>query len=258
MVDTTYHIPGAPRIALLADLHNRPYSSVISSVAAHHPSIICICGDVVYGGWPEGNRSPIETQLNVLPFFRACVELAPTFFSLGNHERRLDRADLAAIHGTGVVLLDNNWVSTVVDDKAVVIGGLTSAYVTDYRKIARRTAENRYPKMGDVRRHHIPETAWLRSFSSQPGYRILLSHHPSYISYIPENVDLILSGHLHGSQWRYYSFLHHEWRGVFNPDEGWFPTMSKGVYGRIVISAGLSNTGHVPRICNPTEIVYID
>ena len=145
---------------------------------------------------------------------------------------------------------------------------LSSRKFIDYRKAVEgiRSDQNRYPKKEAIygleglrtASQHVPDTAWLEEFSSAPGFKICLSHHPSYHSLVPKEVDLILSGHLHGSQWRYYSILHHEWRGVFNPDEGWFPTMSKGVYGRVVVSAGLSNTAHVPRICNPTEIVYLE
>lgn len=110
MVETTYRIPGAPRLALLADLHNHPFSSIISSLAAHRPSMICLAGDFIYGSHPVDDRSPLETQENVLPFFRACADLAPTFMSLGNHEQMLDAADLAAIAATGFTVLDNSWV----------------------------------------------------------------------------------------------------------------------------------------------------
>jgi len=47
MVETTYHIPNAPRIALLADLHGRPYDHVIASVRAHRPELIAIAGDIL-------------------------------------------------------------------------------------------------------------------------------------------------------------------------------------------------------------------
>lgn len=130
MVETTYHIPGAPRLALLADLHGRPYDHIISSLAAHRPSLICLAGDFIYGSHPVDDRSPLEAQENVLPFFRACADLAPSFLSLGNHEQMLDSTDLDLISSTGVVVLDNTWTEW----NGVVIAGLTSGYVTDYRR----------------------------------------------------------------------------------------------------------------------------
>ena len=102
MVETVYRIPGAPRLALLADLHGRPYDHVIASVRAHRPSLICLAGDFIYGTWPQGNISPLDTQENVLPFFHACSGIAPTFLSLGNHEQMLDEEDLQSISASGV------------------------------------------------------------------------------------------------------------------------------------------------------------
>jgi len=69
--------------------------------------LICLAGDFIYGSHPVDDRSPLETQENVLPFFRACASLAPTFMSLGNHEQMLDAVDLERIRSTGVVVLDN-------------------------------------------------------------------------------------------------------------------------------------------------------
>ena len=262
MVETTYHISGAPRLALLADLHGRPYDHTISSLQAHRPSLICLAGDFIYGSWPEDDVSPLVSQELVLPFFRACSAIAPAYLSLGNHEQMLDDADLAAIEATGVTVLDNRWVDTVVDGKVVVIGGLTSGYVTDYRRF--RTTQDgaeRYPKKEDLSgiggavtaSQHVPDTDWLEDFASAPGFHILLSHHPEYFPLVPSSIDLILSGHAHGGQWRFFN------RGVWSPGQGLWPRWTKGVYeGRLVVSAGLSNTASVPRLFNPTEVVYLE
>jgi predicted MPP superfamily phosphohydrolase len=92
----------------------------------------------------------------------------------------------------------------------------------------------------------------MEDFAVAPGYHILLSHEPHCFSLVPSSIDLMLSGHAHGGQWRLFG------RGVFAPGQGWFPRYSKGVYeGRLVVSAGLSNTTWVPRLFNPTEVVYI-
>ena len=91
--------------------------------------------------------SPLETQTNILPFLSACTAIAPTFMSLGNHEWMVDQEDLAAITATGVTLLDNRWI----ERNGLVIGGLTSGYVTDYRRFkATQTTELRYPRREDI------------------------------------------------------------------------------------------------------------
>ncbi len=206
--------------------------------------------------------SPVTSQANVLPFLRSCASIAPTFLSLGNHEWMVDQEDLRLLSSTGVTVLDNEWVAISIDGRKVVLAGLTSGYVTDYRDFrAESDSLVRYPRREDLHgiggatraAAHKPETDWLPSFTSQPGYKIILSHHPEYYHFIPASVDLILSGHAHGGQWRFFN------RGVWSPGQGFWPRWTKGVYeNRLVVSAGLSNTTWVPRLFNPTEVVYIE
>lgn len=264
MVETIYRIPVAPQLALLADLHGRPYQAVVDSVRRNSPSLICLVGDFIYGIWPEGNTSPLETQTNVLPFFRACASIAPSFLSLGNHEQMLDEKDLSTIAATGVTVLDNSYQTITVDGQKIVIGGLTSAYMTDYRKAVEgiRSIDDRYPRKESIEglkgvleaSGHVPETSWLEDFAVTPGYHLLLSHHPEYFPLVPDKVDLMLSGHAHGGQWRIFG------RGVFAPGQGLWPRWTRGMYEekRLVVSAGLSNTASVPRLFNSTESVFLE
>ena len=102
---------------------------------------------------------------------------------------------------------------------------------------------------------------WLSEFERQKGYKILLCHHPEYWSLrepylLSRRIDLVLSGHAHGGQFRFLG------QGVYAPGQGWFPKFTSGVHGgpngKLVISCGLSNPARtVPRIFNPTEVVYI-
>lgn len=249
-------------LALLSDLHNADPAPVIASLRDHAPSLICITGDVLYGGRPEDDTSPVTSQANVLPFLRSCASIAPTFLSLGNHEWMVDAEDLRLLSSTGVTVLDNEWKSISIDGRKVVLAGLTSGYVTDYRAFrSTQPAEPRYPWQETISgisgavaaSRHKPDTDWSVDFCSTPGYHILLSHEPQYFSLIPDSVELVLSGHAHGGQWRFFN------RGVFAPGQGWWPRYTKGVYeGRLVVSAGLSNTTWVPRLFNPTEIAYIE
>ena len=264
MEETTYALAAPVSLAILADLHGKPYQRILERVGKRKPDMICLCGDVINGTPPEGGRSPLETQKNILPFLTACGEIAPTYFSLGNHEWVLDPQDLALIRDTGVTVLDNSWC--VRGD--LVIGGLTSDRVISSREHGMQPSHERR----DLRRYfasptggdpsaspHRPDTSWLREYCAVPGYHILLCHHPEYYPLLPPGIDLVLSGHAHGGQWRYYSFSRHRWMGLFAPGQGFFPAFTSGVHdGRLVISRGLSNPISIPRICNPREIVYID
>ena len=332
MAETNYNIKSAPRIALLADFHNGDPELIIASLDRHKDNLdlIAIAGDLIYGAHPEDDKSPLDTQENVLKLLSSCASIAPTYMGLGNHEWMLNESDLDSITSTGVVVLDNEWIETDIkthDNKPVIIGGLTSGHVLEYRKFieelkavadgtlspgethllspsvtpqeARERLLSAYPKRhpsdfqkpdrkavrGAGRHDHdhrsFPSVSWLERFSRLSGYKVLLSHHPEYYDLIdsvhvdPEApaepttpaapvaqeaptapslpaVDLLLCGHTHGGQWRLFN------RGLFAPGQGSFPKYSKGVYGRMVISAGLTNTTWVPRINNPTEIVYIN
>lgn len=197
MIDTIYHVANAPRLALLTDLHGRPFESVITSLRVHQPSLIAITGDVLYGAAPVDDRSPLESQEHVLPFLEACNSIAPTYLSLGNHEWMLNRTDLQLISSTGVTVLDNGWVETTVDGKDVVLAGLTSGYVTDYPAFRATTDGSvRYPHKephirSEAAAKHEPDISWLPEFAAVPSYHVLLNHHPELWPMIREyNIDL--------------------------------------------------------------------
>lgn len=249
MVETTYIIPGAPYLALLSDLHGRAYQRIISSLKRNAPDLICITGDIIDGMWPEDDISPLDSQTNVLPFLEQCAGIAPAYLSLGNHEHVLDREDLRKLEATGVTVLDNRWVQR----NGMVIGGLTSATVTDYRRKKPRDSAYRYPQPRHTQAKRKPELDWLEEYAGVNGYHILLCHHPEYEPLVPDSIQLMLSGHAHGGQIRLFR------RGLYAPGQGWLPKRTKGVYGnRLIVSAGLSNTAFpIPRLFNPTEIVYI-
>lgn len=136
--------------------------------------------------------------------------------SLGNHEWIVDGTDLAALAATGVTLLDNSWI----ERDGLVIAGLTSGYVTDYRTFrAESNGTARYPRQESISgiggaiaaSRHKPDLSWFSAFAAQPGYKIALSHHPEYWPLLKdENIDLILSGHAHGGQIRMYNPIKRE------------------------------------------------
>ena len=246
-------------IALISDLHNRPYTAVVHSLRHRHPDLIMITGDMLVGYQPKDDRLIVESQKNVLPFLRACVSIAPTYVSLGNHEWMVCEQDLDLLRSTGVTLLDNSWVEA----DGIVIGGLTSGVIMEYRRFRKKNGDERYPKRGRYDRMEDlhPETAWMDEFEHKTGVKILLCHHPEYWSLRKpflsrHRIDLVFSGHAHGGQIRIFG------HALFAPGQGVLPRFTGGVYqgpnSRLVVSRGLSNTAWpIPRIGNPTEIVYI-
>lgn len=216
-------------VAVIADLHGRPWQKIADALLSEKPDMIALPGDITEG-------SPEKSQ-ETLAFLKHLSSIAPTFYSLGNHERLPTTDKLSSFASTGAVLLNNTFVKM----NGIAVGGLTSGYLT-----ARcHTDRLHTPK---------PDIEWLRDFSKSGSHRILLSHHPEYYEpYLRDlPIDIVLSGHAHGGQMRLFG------RGIFAPGQGFLPRYTSGVYdGRLIVSRGLSNTVPVPRLWNPTQLILL-
>lgn len=266
MKERIYRIQaGIPHtISLLSDLHGKDGHEILEILRNRRPSLIAVTGDLFLGYKAKEGDNLTELQPTVIPFVQSCAELAPTYISLGNHEWLASTSDYHALKSTGALLLDNEWIRD--QDTGLLIGGLTSAMVMDYRRFRKKhTPDLLYPK----ERRHIdglvlrPSVRWLQKFEEQDGYKILLCHHPEYWSLQTpllrdHPIDLILSGHAHGGQIRLFG------RGLYSPGQGFLPHYTGGVFrgphGNLVVSRGLSNTAprFIPRLFNPREVITID
>lgn len=205
--------------AVLSDLHNRDFTEVINLTKSFSPDAILVVGDLVdrHRKWHD----------KALPFLSACAEIAPTFFSYGNHEVKYPEISADEISNTGAMLLDNSWS---LFNKDILIGGQT-------------------PRS---------DTEWLRDFEDNDQFSILLDHHPEhYRDYLKDKhpeIDLIISAHAHGGQIRIGK------QGLFSPGQGIFPKYTKGFYdNRLLVGTGLSNTGQpFPRLFNEPEVIKLN
>ena len=265
MVETCYTVPSCPvSIALVTDTHNRPADGVLESLGRRKPALILLAGDFVYADPPTiPGRLKIQDSRDALALLQGCAAVAPTLISLGNHEWMLNETDLALLHSYGITVLDNRFAAVSAGGTEVCCGGLSSARFTAYQTWRRKQAVPfLYPEPDRTVWAGKPEpcTDWLDDFERQPGYKILLCHHPEYAPrYLKgRRIDLILSGHAHGGQWRYYSPLDKRFHGVYAPGQGLFPKLTEGRHGNQIISRGRSNNSLIPRLWNPPELVYIN
>lgn len=219
-------------IAVIADLHGFPGDTVVENLRLMDPDIIAIVGDLV------DEKRPFSKETDI--FLNRCSDIAPSYLSLGNHDYVLREQDFAAIRNAGIMILDNSWIEI---GSSFYIGGLTSAYVLKCRQFGEKTDEI-----------VLSDIEWLNAYSKLEGFKILLDHHPeNYLLYTKElSIDLILSGHTHGGQ---ISLLGY---GMYIPTQKIWPRYTGGLYEeRLVVSRGLSNTSFLPRVGNPTELVYV-
>lgn len=212
-------------VAVVADLHNKPhFDRVIDILKNVKPDIITVPGDLL----------ELNEKNNGIEFLRRASKIAPLFYTPGNHERLTDK-DIPVIKDTGTVFLDNDYAKF----EDIIVGGLSSG-CTDGGHHNEKTPP--------------PDLEWLDNFSNLDGTKILLSHHPEYYpEYIKDkNIDVVISGHAHGGQWRVFG------QGIYAPGQGIFPKYTAGVHdGTLVVSRGLANHTVVPRIFNRPELVLI-
>ena len=226
------------RIAVAADLHGERFDRLILRIRAEQPDMILIPGDLM------DDHDLANADASGFAFLRECVAIAPTFYSLGNHEIACYHKGkpwthptptfpganaVERIRQTGAVFLDNDCTL----HEGMTVCGLTS---------------------GLNGKKNEPDRKALKRFANAKGFRILLCHHPEYfVPYIQKtDIDLTVCGHAHGGQWRAFGLA------AYAPGQGIFPKYTSGVIdGRCVISRGLGNHTVYPRFFNPRELVIV-
>lgn len=260
------------KIALISDLHERNPDDAIDAIKRIQPDYIMFPGDlwernaldgekglnynemsynqsesivqcilhcftkVITGGIFDckkkyANRTEEEKDYSNR-FVREVTKIAPMILSVGNHEWYYYPEDHELLKNCGAVLLDNEDIFIDIKEKKVLIGGIST-------------------KVNEK---------WLKGFLDKDAeFKILMCHQPEYVErYIGDKgkVDLIVSGHTHGGQWRLFSVF-----PVYAPGQGIFPKYSKGLYetkaGKMIVTSGCVNPIWIPRIGNPCEVVEI-
>lgn len=237
------------RIALLSDLHGKSFgrenSRLIAKIQEQSPDVIFLDGDMI-------DRSADQTDVQeLLRLIERLHEIAPVYFAPGNHELEYMKTDaslLTQVAEAGAVVVNDSYVDVTIAGQPLRIGG-TMGHAFYFGR-----SEDEFSSS--------PEYQFLKTFEDTDVPKICLAHMPDTFifngAYYLWNVDLVLSGHTHGGLIR-LPFI----GGLYAPMQGWFPEYDRGYFRlgehmQMVISAGLSGHGMIPRINNPPEIVVID
>ena len=223
------------RIAQVADLHCAEYDEgnqkLLSMLKEAQPDIIVFTGDTFDERHPD--KAP------TLAFLRACMEIAPCYFVTGNHECAMNRQSYfaleAQIREIGVDVMHAEKVTLTRGDASITLVGVDDE---NYEGVL-----------------HSPEQ--LRELAGTDGFTILLSHRPEYFwRYAESGIDLTLSGHAHGGQFRLPLI-----GGLYAPGQGAFPAYDSGVYtyqnANMVVSRGIGQSSFPLRFNNRPELVII-
>ncbi len=231
--DKLVNLENSIKIVQLSDLHNKEFgkdnSKLIEQVKTLEPDIIVVTGDYV-------DSSSTDTQV-ALELSEKLVEIADVYYVTGNHEKSLDENDLweflEELREIGVNVMNNSFCEYNED---IVIIGLDNDSLSSDDKSLEAIMENIDSKK----------------------YTILLAHEPQELErYASSGVDLVLSGHAHGGQFR-IPFTN---IGLVAPDQGLFPEYTAGEYiaeeTKMIVSRGLGNSIIPIRVFNRPEVVEI-
>lgn len=231
-------------IAQISDLHNTSFGkhnkTLVNKIKDIKPDIIAITGDLI-----DSSKTNITVAMN---FINQAVKIAPIYYVPGNHEA-WNLSDYSTLKDklkkAGVVVLEGEDKEIKVKDNKISLLGITDP---DY-----------IGEAGISELDVVSTDLDTLSYDSD-NLVILLSHRPELFSaYKHRDIDLVLTGHAHGGQFR--TSLS---GGLLAPDQGLFPKYTSGIYKdkedktQMIVSRGLGNSVIPIRINNNPEVVVVN
>lgn len=231
------------RIAQVSDLHNAVFgennAELLQILSECKPNIIVVTGDLV-----DAEHTDIDVALD---FAKEAAQIAGTYYVTGNHEGSLSQYDelKTGLESMGVVVLEDASMQLEYNGEKVTLIGLSDPSFT-----LKGNMLGEVPTMVDTKLRGL--------IGDKDDYTILLSHRPElFETYVNCGVDLVLSGHAHGGQFR-LPFI----GGLVAPNQGLFPKYDAGLYTKgdtnMIVCRGLGNSIIPIRFNNRPEIVLLE
>ena len=230
-------------IAQVSDLHNAVFgennAELLQILSECKPNIIVVTGDLV-----DAEHTDIDVALD---FAKEAAQIAGTYYVTGNHEGSLSQYDelKTGLESMGVVVLEDASMQLEYNGEKVTLIGLSDPSFT-----LKGNMLGEVPAMVDTKLRGL--------IGDKDDYTILLSHRPElFETYVNCGVDLVLSGHAHGGQFR-LPFI----GGLVAPNQGLFPQYDAGLYTKgdtnMIVCRGLGNSIIPIRFNNRPEIVLLE
>lgn len=229
------------RIAQVSDLHNAEFGDgnqrLLDMLREAEPDMIAITGDLI-----DSRKTNIAVAL---AFAEEAVRIAPCYYVSGNHETRVPeyRELKAGLEAAGVTVLDDARVEIEISGKSITIIGVNDpSFLADYLTSDAAVMDRKLSELS----------------SEDASFTILLSHRPElFDTYAAHEMDLVLTGHAHGGQFRLPLI-----GGLIAPNQGLFPKYDDGLYSEgntnMIVSRGLGNSIIPFRFNNRPEVVLIE
>ena len=230
------------RIAHVADLHNAEMGEdnekLLTMLREADPDMIAITGDLI-----DSRNTNVEIALQ---FAQEAMKIAPCYYVSGNHEARVNEYEelKTGLISVGVIILEDTQTEISIEGQTITLIGVNDpSFQTDYL-------------FGDA--EIVMSSKLSELHTDEEVFTILLSHRPElFDTYADHDVDLVLSGHAHGGQFR-LPFI----GGVVAPNQGLFPEYDAGIYTEgntsMLVSCGIGNSILPFRINNRPEVILIE
>ena len=230
------------RIAHVSDLHNAELGDgnekLLAMLRAAEPNMIAITGDMI-----DSRNTDVEVALN---FAEKAMQIAPCYYVTGNHEARVSEYDelKAGLEACGVIVLENEREQIEMSGEFITILGVDDpSFNTDYL-------------FGDSA--SVVSSTLAEISTEDDVFTVLLSHRPElFDTYVACGMDLTLSGHAHGGQFR-LPFV----GGLVAPNQGVFPKYDSGLYidgsTNMIVSRGIGNSILPFRFNNRPEVILVE
>ena len=229
------------RIAHVSDLHNaemgKDNEKLLDMLRDAKPDMIAITGDLI-----DSRHTDVAVAVK---FIEEAVKIAPCYYVTGNHESRVDAySELKEnMEALGVVVLEDARIQLTQGNDTIMLLGVNDPSF-DRKEVVRLEEEIINEKM-------------IELHANKKGYTILLIHRPEFFDiYVKYDVELVLSGHMHGGQFRLPLI------GGLASGDGLFPEYDAGLYTEdntnMLVSRGIGNSLFPFRFNNPPEVLLIE
>ena len=227
------------RVVCIADMHLKEFgdenANLVNEIKNLSPDLIAIVGDMNH------EDKPHEYDC-VVSLCKKLNEVAPVYYSLGNHEIDSmlfsDSKIYDDLKAAGIKIFNNESETVTIGGTPVDIIGLTQG-PPEYNEYGRKFFEG--------------------VMENNENFKLVLTHYPENFQGVIEehNIDLALTGHAHGG------LIRLPWiGGLYAADQGFLPELEDGYHeienSKVVITRGLGKSGVMPRINNKPEIAVVD
>lgn len=230
------------RIVQISDLHNAEFGEnnekLLLMLKQADADIIAITGDMI-----DSRNTDVDVAIS---FAQKAVNIAPVYYVNGNHESRVlgEYEKLKqGLTDAGVTILENSSADITIGDEAITLIGINDPTF-------------RMDIVDDTMEQNIAHQL-VNVIPDNDNYKVLLAHRPEYFDVYAGNVDLVLSGHAHGGQFR-IPFI----GGLVAPGQGFFPEYYEGSHIKenteMIVSRGIGNSIIPFRINNKPEIIVAE